>query len=211
MKRTIIIFLAIIILTVVAGAIVYPQLPDQMASHWDASGQVNGVMDRFWGVLMMPIALVVLFLLYLAIPRIDPLKQNINAFRSIYDWFWIGLALFMAYIHGLTLIWNLGREFNFIVAMVPALAVLFWLIGWLIKYSHRNWFVGIRTPWTLSSDAIWDATHRLGSKLFMLAGVILLGALAFPQLVTWLLLVPVLAATFISVIYSYILYRRFNH
>ena len=81
-------------------------------------------------------------------------------------------------------------------------------MGVLIEKSKRNWFVGIRTPWTLSSDRVWEKTHKIGGKLFKIAGAIVIIGMFFPDYLTWFILVPILIAAIFPVIYSYFEYRR---
>ena len=92
--------------------------------------------------------------------------------------------------------------------MVPALAALFYYSGVLIQNARRNWFVGIRTPWTLSSERVWNSTHRIGGKLFKAAGLIALLGLAFPDYAIHLIIGPVLLFTAYLVVYSYLEYRK---
>jgi len=79
-RKSEIIILGIILLSLILSICFYPQMPEKIASHWDAQGQVDGYMLKFWGLLLMPIILIVLALLFVAIPRIDPLKAIIEQF-----------------------------------------------------------------------------------------------------------------------------------
>ena len=95
-------------------------------------------------------------------------------------------------------------------ALSPAFGMLFYYLGILTQNAKRNWFIGIRTPWTLSSDVVWDKTHRIGGKLFKAAGIIaLLGAL-IPQYAIFFILVPVISIVAFSFVYSYVEYSRQN-
>jgi uncharacterized membrane protein len=76
--------------------------------------------------------------------------------------------------------------------------------------AKRNFFIGIRTPWTLSSDRVWDETHKLGARMFIAGGVITVISAFFGENGIWLMLVAMLAAAFVPVVYSYILWRREN-
>jgi len=200
--------IAIILLSFLIGLYFYPQMPVKIASHWNAQGEVDGYMSRFWGLFLMPIIVLFLYLLFLFIPRIDPLKENIEKFRKQFDWL-IGLImLFLFYIYLLTIIWNAGREFNMTMAIVPAIGILFFFIGVLIEKAKRNWFVGIRTPWTLSSDKVWEDTHRLGGKLFKLSGIIALLGIVFPKYAIILLIVPAIGTSIYTIVYSYFQYKK---
>ncbi len=107
-RTTMIVVSILIIGSTLVGIALWPRLPDPMASHWDASDQVNGYMSRFWGVFLMPVMTAGLFLFFLAIPNIDPLKANIAQFRETFNLFIVLFVGFMVYIYFLTLLWNLG-------------------------------------------------------------------------------------------------------
>ncbi|MCZ2127976.1 MAG: SdpI family protein [Anaerolineales bacterium] len=208
-KNTVIWSLILIAVAVVAGLAFWNQLPNSMASHWNVNDQADGYMSKFWGVLMMPLITLGMLALFLVIPNLDPLKANIAQFRREFNLFIAFIVAFLLYAHGLTLAWNLGyQNFKMGAAMLSPLGVLFILIGWMLRKVKRNWFVGIRTPWTLSSDSVWDKTHQLGSTLFMLAGgLALLGSFIGGAFAFWLLIVPLIVFVIGLVVYSYILYR----
>ncbi len=208
MRKSTLVIIIIILLSFVISVWVYPQMPEKVASHWNAQGQVDGYMSRFWGLFLMPIISVGLFLLFLIIPKIDPLKANIEKFRKYFDWFIVLIFVFLFYIFMLTVLWNVGVRYNMSVAIIPALGLLFFYIGILLQKAKRNWFIGIRTPWTLSSDRVWDKTHKLGSKLFMIAGVIAIIGVLFPRYTIWLIIVPVILVAIYTMVYSYFEYQK---
>ncbi|HMZ06434.1 MAG TPA: DUF1648 domain-containing protein [Anaerolineales bacterium] len=209
-RTTSIIVLSLIAFTVLAGILLWGQLPEQMASHWNANDEVDGYMSKFWGVFMMPLITLGIFALFAVIPNIDPLKANIAQFRGVFNWFIIFIAVFMLYIHGLTLAWSLGyQNFKMSTVMLPFLGILFIFIGYMLKRARRNFFIGIRTPWTLSSDIVWDKTHQLGSVLFMFSGAMaIIGSFFGGMFAFWLLFTPLMISVIATIIYSYILYRK---
>jgi len=193
-----------------AGALLYTRMPELVASHWDASGAVNGYMSKFWGTFLLPIVMAGLTVLAHVLPKIDPRAANIENFRAQYDTFWAAIAGLLAYVYALSLAWNLGARFNFLLMIIPALAVLFFVIGNLLEHSKQNWFIGIRTPWTLSSEIVWNKTNKLAAKLFRIAAaVMILGAyLAPPKFQAPVIIVPIFAAALASMIYSYLEFRK---
>jgi uncharacterized membrane protein len=193
-----------------AGLLLWNRLPDQMASHWNVNDQVNGYMRKFWGVFMLPLITLGMFVLFLVIPAIDPLKANIAQFREAFNLFIVLMVAFMVYIHGLTLAWNLGYTgFKMSGAMLPALGLLFIFIGFMLRQAKRNFFIGIRTPWTLSSDRVWEETHRLGAVLFMISGALaFIGGLFGGTTAFWLMFIPIMGSTLFLLVYSYVLYQR---
>ena len=208
-KATIITTLILIAASVFAGALLWNQLPDQIASHWNINDEVDGYMSKTWGVLLMPLVTTGMFLLFLFLPSMDPLKANIAQFRETFNLFIVFITVFMLYIHGLTLAWSLGyQNFKMGSAMLPPVGLLFIFIGYMLRKARRNFFIGIRTPWTLSSDKVWDETHRVGGKLFIASGVLALLGAFFPDYAFWFIMVPVIGTSLFTVVYSYILYQR---
>ncbi len=208
-RNTIILSILLIIIATVASTLVYNQLPEQVASHWNEANQVNGYISRFWGAFLMPVIALGILVLFLVIPLIDPLKANIAQFRGVFNAFIALMTAFMVYMHGLTLAWNLGyNKFNMGAAMLPGLGLIFLFAGVMMRKAKRNFFIGIRTPWTLSSDYVWNETHRIGSILFIISGLLALLGAFFPLYAFWLLLIPVFASVIFLFVYSYVLYRR---
>ena len=208
-RNTILIVSVLLIASSLAGLLLWNQLPETMASHWGADDLVNGFTPKLQGVLFMPAAGLGLLLLFLVIPVIDPLKANIQKFREYFNAFIVLITVFLVYVQALSLAWNLGyNHFRMSSAMLPALGLLFIFIGLVMSKARRNFFIGIRTPWTLSSDTVWDETHRIGGKLFSAAGALTLLGVFFPDYASWFLVVPLIGAAGFSVVYSYILYQR---
>jgi uncharacterized membrane protein len=207
-KTTVIIALVLIILALLAGALLWDQLPNQMASHWNVNDEVNGYMPKIWGVFLMPLTTLVMLALFLVVPSIDPLKANVAKFRESFNLFIVLIIVFMLYVHGLTLAWSLGyHDFKMSTAMFPFLGVLFIAVGFMLRKAKRNFFIGIRTPWTLSSDSVWEKTHQLGAVLFMASGALaIVGGFFGGMTAFWLMFVPLIGSSLFLVIYSYVLY-----
>jgi uncharacterized membrane protein len=203
-----VIILLLILTSFVLGIYFYPKMPDKMASHWNERGEVDGYMTKFWGLFLMPFVSIGLLLLFIIIPKIDPLKANIEKFRGYYDRFMVLLIIFFTYIHLLTIAWNLGLRFNLLQFLTPAFAFLFYYCGILVENTKRNWFVGIRTPWTLSNEKVWNKTHKIGGKLFKIAGIIALLGIFFVDYAIFFIIIPVLGVAIYSIIYSYKEYQK---
>ncbi|KPJ56324.1 hypothetical protein AMJ49_05165 [Parcubacteria bacterium DG_74_2] len=208
MKKSAIIILGIILISFLVGIYLYPQMPEKMASHWNSRGEVDGYLPKFWALFLMPAISIGLFLFFLLIPKIDPLKQNIAKFRKYYDGFIVLIISFLLYVHILTIFWNLGFRFSMAQLMTPALGALFYYCGVLIENAKRNWFIGIRTPWTLSSEKVWDKTHKLGGKLFKLVGIIVLLGIMLQKYALFFIIIPVLSVSVYLIIYSYFEFQK---
>ncbi|RME29645.1 SdpI family protein [Candidatus Parcubacteria bacterium] len=208
MRKSEIILLAIVIISFIVGIYFYPQMPQKMTSHWNAQGQVDGYMQKFWGLFLIPFILVGLVLLFIAIPKIDPLKTKIEKFRKYYDGFIILFFVLMLFIYSWTILWNLGIKIGPNVIFPIGFGPLFFYIGILCENAKRNWFIGIRTPWTLSNEKVWEKTHKIGGKLFKIAGVIAFIGVFFQSYALFFILVPVILVAVYTVIYSYFEYQK---
>jgi uncharacterized membrane protein len=208
MKKSDWFLIAVGVLAFVTGALTYPYLPAMVASHWNAAGEVNGYMSRAWGAFLFPVIMVIVIALLLAVPHIDPKRNNIAKFRKYYDCLVMTIVVVFYYLYALTLFWNLGYSFDFIVFLVPAFAVLFFAIGMILPRTEPNFMIGIRTPWTISSETVWKKTHKIGGVAFKICGVIALLGIAFPGLAIWFLLGPIIVSAIGLVVYSYVLYEK---
>jgi uncharacterized membrane protein len=195
-------------LAFLVSVVFYKAMPERIASHWNLQGETDGYMNRFWGLFIMPVTLFILLILFQLIPKIDPLKRNFVSFRTYYDIFILFFLGFMMLIHLHIIFWNLGWKISPNLFMPIALGFFFYYAGILCGKAKRNWFVGLRTPWTLSSDIVWDKTHIVTAKLFKICGIIsVLGALS-GNIAIYISLIPIIMASIFATIYSYIIYKK---
>ena len=174
--------LLIVVAAVIASAVVYPGLPASVPTHWDLSGRPNGWSSRFWGAWLMPIFIVGLWALMRVLPAIDPRRSNYAKFGGAFEGVIVSIMLFMLGMHVIVLRAALGYPVAIERVLPVGIGVLFIAIGNLLPRMRPNWFLGIRTPWTLSSDRVWEKTHRFGGHVFVAAGILmLLSALIIAQ------------------------------
>jgi len=197
---------------VVSSAIVSllaaPSLPADLVTHWNAAGEPDGTMSKQLALWLFPGLGVGLFTLFAAVPRIGPLRENIVEFRAYYDWFVVIFTGYLFLVHAGIVVFNLGYEFDFTSLILVGAAGLFYYVGVFLPHAEPNWFTGIRTPWTLSSDEVWDRTHALGSRLFKFTAILTLVGLFFGDLAIYFLLVPLLLTAGVTAVYSYYLYEQ---
>jgi uncharacterized membrane protein len=210
MRKSEIAVLIIILASFASAIYLYPLLPATIASHWNELGEVNGYMPKVYALFIMPAVSLLVFLLFLAIPRIDPLKRNIEKFRGYFDGFIVMFTLFLFVLYLLTVFWNFGFTFNIIHVFVLSFGILIFYSGVLLENSKRNWFIGIRTPWTLSSDVVWDKTHKLAGKLFKACGIISLIGFLFERYAFYIILLLIFGAVIYATVYSYVEFKKQN-
>lgn len=201
--------LLIIAAALAASAVVYPDLPERVPTHWNLEGEVDGWSPRAWGAWLMPVVIAFIWALMRWLPAIDPRRKNYDKFGGAFEGIMLSVMVFILILHGIML----GAALGYPVAMervVPVgVGLLFIVIGNLLPRARSNWFVGIRTPWTLSSDRVWEKTHRVGGKLFVLGGILIsLSTLLGASWSRWVLIAVVSICSLGAVIYSYWEWRK---
>ncbi|MFB6121338.1 MAG: SdpI family protein [Halobacteriaceae archaeon] len=199
---------ALVLVGAVASALAAPDLPERVATHWNAAGEPDDYAAKWVALVGMPALATGLLAMLAVVPRIDPLGENIADFRSTYDWFAVALTAFLTALHLGVLAYNLGYEFDFLRLVAVGVAALYYFVGRVIDRAKRNWFVGVRTPWTLSNDEVWDRTHALAARLFRVAAVVALLGAAVGEFVVYFLAVPAAAIAVVATGYSYYAYRQ---
>jgi len=207
-KVSLTISFVLIAIAAIVGAVLSSQLPDPMPSHWNAAGEVDGYMSKFWGIWLMPLMTLGITLLLAGVPYLDPLKANIEQFRNLYNIFIVGFVAYMLYVYALTLAAALGAQFNMTYMLVPAVGLLFIGISFLIENAKRNFFIGIRTPWTLSSDEVWEKTHKLGAWAFRIGGALVVVIAFIGESGVFLMLPVLLLMALTPVVYSYFAWTK---
>ena len=187
----------------------YPQLPAQVATHFDLHGDPNGWSSRLVASILVPALGLVLVGVFTVLPRIDPRRANYALFSPTYWTVVNAVLVFLAGVH----IVSLGKALGWAIDMskVVGLGVggLFILLGNLMTRIRPNWFMGIRTPWTLSSDTVWRKTHRFGGVAFAIAGLCIAAtAVVASPWVRYGAIATAAAAALSSVAYSYLAWRR---
>jgi uncharacterized membrane protein len=187
----------------------YPQLPAQVATHWGIDGQANGWSSRLMAVLLLPLIVIAVAAVMLAVPRIDPRRESWDLHGRTYWWVTNLVLCFLLAAHVMVLGEGLGWQLP-IARLVPvAVGVLLVLMGNVMPRLRPNWFMGIRTPWTLSSDEVWRRTHRLGGACLVVAGVLIALSGFLRQGVTlYFLIGAVGVCVLVPVGYSWLLWRR---
>jgi len=206
--RNVGLIIGLIVISFAIGIYFYDKIPEQMASHWNSKGEVDDYMSKSYGLFLMPAVSVLMILIFILIIKIDPLKKNIKKFIAYYEGLILAIILFLFYLNLLNIFANLGYSFNMTQMMMPALGILFYFIGIVLTKAKRNWFVGIKTPWTLSSDKVWDKTHLLGGKLFKISGVLAFVGIVLPNYAVWFAIIPIFVFSIYLIFYSYFEFRK---
>jgi uncharacterized membrane protein len=208
MRLSYILVVLLILASIALSIIFYPYLPDRLVSHWDGNFQPDGTLDKAIGLAICPVILVMLGALFLVFPRIDPLKSNVEKFRGDFEYFVVLILSFLLFLHILVILWNMGYTLDFALLLPLWFCAIFFSAGTLCKRAHRNWFVGIRTPWAMSSDAVWVKTNRRGGLIFQIAGLAILVGLIVPDLLFIILIAFMILIGVYVTTYSYREYQK---
>jgi uncharacterized membrane protein len=208
LRRSDIAALGVLLVTAGATAAVYTSLPEQLAVHFDASGTPDSFYGRTLGAAIVPAMSVGVYAMFRVLPVIDPRGENYRKFRATYDGIVLLVLVFLAFVQGLLLAYNLGIEYPQNALVVGGVGVLFAGLGLLFRRAEPNWFVGIRTPWTLSDDEVWRRTTRAAAPLFVLAGAFIAVGAFLPVAMEFLIGAAVAVAVVVPSVYSFVLYRR---
>jgi len=179
-----------------------------MIIHWGEQGNPDGYGSKFMGLWMMPLMLIGIYVLMSVIPYIAVFKANLKSFYRYYYALKTVFVVFFLSFYIIQLLQNLGHQFNITYFMVPWIGIMFIIIGYIIKFAKRNFFIGIRTPWTLANDTVWKKTHDLGSKIFIGIGIIVILSILVPNYSFYVLMITIFGGIIYMFVYSYLEYRK---
>ncbi|WP_426702524.1 SdpI family protein [Rhodanobacter sp. Col0626] len=204
--RTLIVSAAFVAIAVGVAIWLYPRLPAQVPVHWDMSGQANRYAPRFWGAAMWPLLIFGLAVLTVALPAISPRRFEIKSFAGIYGALMLVIQGVMLVIGMTALLVGAGFALPLSTIVPLAVGVLLMVLGNYMGKLRKNFFIGIRTPWTLASDTVWERTHRLAGWVFVLAGAAMAITTLAHVMPGWGLVV-IVAVLLIPYVYSFFVYR----
>lgn len=189
-------------------ASLYQILPDQVPSHWNVHGEIDGYSPKAVSAFVLPLIPLVIYLLLTFLPNIDPRRENYHKFASSYKVITLAITGFMVVVNAATLLPALGYNIHVDVIMQSLLPLLMIILGNYMGKIRPNYFVGIRTPWTLDDDENWHRTHRFAGKAMVLGGLFAFTGLLFSATTSFVIVmsgifIPLVAATG----YSYWLYK----
>jgi uncharacterized membrane protein len=206
-RKYYLIALALMVACFVAAAILYPHLPSQVPTHWNIHGQVDHYSSKWWVLIYPPGMMLGMMGLMAALPWLSPRRFEVEPFRSTYLYIMVVLVTFIAFIQAMMLWAAMSNQMDIHKAIMGGVCLLIALLGNVLGKVQRNFYIGIRTPWTIADERVWNATHRLGAKTFVVGGLI---GLILALVGAWpgFCLGAVLLAAFVPAIYSLVYYKQ---
>lgn len=202
--------MSICVLSFLLTLLIYGQLPDQVPRHWNIYGEVDAYMSRA-GTLWLSLLPIAIYLMMVYLPRIDPRREAYLKHQKAYEVTQVLIVIFMIVIHWVSILYSRGMAMNISFIVLSGIGIMFIVMGNYMTQIRSNFFFGIKTPWTLSSDHVWRKTHRLGGYLFMGAGMVSIMAGFLGSRIGFIMMtVSVLCAALIPIVYSYVIYKNEN-
>jgi uncharacterized membrane protein len=191
----------------VATVIAYPHLPDSIATHWNIHNQVDGYGPKWTVYVAGPGVMALVMLLMYCLPWFSPKNFEVDSFRSTYLQIMLVLLCMGAYFFGVMLWADFGHAVNIGRALIGGGCLAIVLLGNLMGKIRRNFYMGVRTPWALANERVWNATHRLAAKTMVASGLVGLALTAAGQIL-WPVLVVLMIGLLIPAVYSLVFYKQ---
>lgn len=205
-KKTFILTCIVMLLPILAGVILWNKLPEQVPTHFDSKGEVNGWSSRGVAVFGMPLILLGSQILMVGLTLADPKKKNLNSkiFNVI---LWV-MPLLSLFVHFLTYGYALGYKIGITKGSTFFMGLVFLMVGNYLPKCKQNYTIGYKLSWALNDEENWNKTHRLAGFLWVLGGaVMILSALWESQVILIVVMVILFA---VPVMYSFLHYLRYG-
>lgn len=190
-----------------ASLLLFARLPEQMPVHWNARGEIDGYAGRLFGAFLMPGMMALMTALAAVLPWLSPKRFEVETFKDTYGFVMLLVVAFLGYVHGILLWAALDSSLNTAKLALAGIFLLFALLGNVMGKVRKNFWIGIRVPWTLASDQVWNETHRFAARLYFAVGaagfVASLAGLPFPAAIALLL-----CGAVVPIGYSLVRYKR---
>jgi uncharacterized membrane protein len=206
-RKYFIVCFALIIACLLVTALLFPHLPSRIPMHWNTRGQVDGYGPRWSLFLISPGIMLGILGLFAVLPWLSPRQFEVEPFRSTYLYIMLVIVAFQAYVHALILWSAVTGQVTIHKAIMGGVCLLIALLGNVMGKVRRNFYIGIRTPWTIADERVWNATHRLGGRAMFVGGLAGL-ALAFAGAKLWVVMATLIASVLMPAIYSLVYYKQ---
>jgi uncharacterized membrane protein len=190
-----------------AFAAAYPSLPESVPTHWDFHGRVDAYGSRWSLFFLGPVLMAGMLALFAALPWLSPRRFAVEAFERTYLKLMLIVEAIVGYFFAVALWASLKGSVDMPVAAMVGLSLAAILVGNLLGKVRRNFFIGIRTPWTLASERVWYGTHRFAGRVIVGAGLVSIAA-TLAGAPAWIGIAIVSVAFLVPVAYSLVLYKR---
>ena len=202
--KTLLITSIVILLPIVAGLVLWNRLPEQIPTHWNAQGAIDGWSSKPFAVFGLPCILLAIHWLCALGTSADPKKAN-HPQKVVQLVLWIIPALSVA-LFAITYAVALGKEVRIEVILPVLVGLILAIVGNYMPKCKQNYTIGIKIPWTLHSEENWNKTHRFAGILWVICGIAIMLTGFFGSF--WIFSGVVLLMVLAPLLYSYLLHRK---
>lgn len=197
------------LLCLITWLISFSFLPNEIAMQYNNDGSVSWAINKFLGALIFMAIVTFIYVYYLIFPIIDPKKRNYKSFSSTYSLIVTTILIIVYFAEILIIVSNIGVTMSPNIVINLVLALLFIVVGNYFQKIRTNWFIGLRTPWTLSNEKIWKKTHRFTGRIYITLGIIFVLLAFFNAPINWItIIIIILLASLLPFVYSFIVYKK---
>lgn len=190
-------------------AVYWDQFPEMIPTHFGMNGQPDDYSGKVFGLLLLPGINTAMYFLFMLLPKIDPSGKNYKLFSDKYFIIRLVLHVFFTFLFFVIAFYSLGYAFNISLFIMYGMLLLFLLLGNYMGNVRHNYFIGVRTPWTLANEEVWTKTHRLTAKLWVFSSILMMALL--PLLPEEAFGIFILAISLIPIVYSFILFKKIQN
>lgn len=207
--KTELLSMLVLVASWILGYYFYIHFPETVITHWNFAGQPDGYSGRAFGALFFPALLTGMYVLFIVLPFLDPKRERYESFAKVYAIIRSLILTVMALVFVASGVYNLGYPIRINLVIPITIGIMFLILGNYMGKVKQNWFVGVRLPWTLSSENVWNKTNRFGGYAMMVFGIIMIITPFLPQTIGMVAFaLGILGITVGTGIYSYLVYRK---
>ena len=209
-KKLLLITTLLCLLPIVFALFNYNKLPEQIPSHWNANGEINGYMEKNIFIFALPIGMALLNIFVIIFTHLDP-KNKSNSRKILNYIYWIiPLVTLLVTTSSYYVALSSNKQFDITFIVFVFTSILFMIIGNYLPKIKPNYTIGIKVPWTLNDDDIWYATHRMAGPIWFISGLLVLvcGLLLKDNFAFIMMMVIISVAAIAPIIYSFMLYKN---
>jgi uncharacterized membrane protein len=204
--------IGIVLLPFVYLGYIWNSLPEQVPMHWNLKGEIDDWGSKYSLIGLVFLLPVLTYVLMLVVPKIDP-KKNMESMGGKYDQFKFILVAFMSVVVLLVMYISINQKLSNPNMIVILVGTLFVFMGNYFKVIKQNYFIGIKTPWTLESEEVWKLTHLLAGKMWVIGGIlIVIFSLVVPENLNFYIFISITAViSIVPIAYSYVIYKKLKN
>lgn len=200
------------LLCLVTGFLAYPYLPEKVPTHWNAAGEIDGWGSAWQGAFMFPLIMLAVYLLLIFLPKLDPKRKNYAKMGKAYSVMCLVIMLFFTAMYFGTLGTALGLFEGFPSLVQLGIGALFMILGNYMGKIKHNYFMGIKTPWTLANEEVWHRTHRMAGPFWIIGGLLFMLTSFLPVgWITTAVIIIIFGLVAIPAVYSYVIFKQLEN